>query len=186
MSAYASIQEQIAAFSAAAEGLSGEISKEEMEKLGKNIAKNAGLLWDYHEMILADSERLKAIADKYSKAAKVQANKAERTKDFLKIALKSNGFTRLTFGDTEINLGEANKIVAARPATDADFLTMPELLRPSFSWKGEPTIDQYFELPALVDVAYEWDMPALKAAKKPELLGTETTYKLRVKISKKD
>jgi len=186
MDKYYSIQEQIAAFSAAAEGLSGEISKEELDKLGKNIGKNAGLLWDYHEMILADAARLKVTADKYSKAAKVQANKAERTKDFLKHALKSNGFTRLTFGDTEINLGEANKPVPARPATDADFAATPELLIPSFSWKGEPTIDQYFEMPALVDVAYEWDMPALKKSGKKELLATETTYKLRVKISKKD
>lgn len=177
-----SLQQQIQLWSSAAEGLRDDVSTAELEALGKDIGSHAEAIWDYHLLITADAERLSAKAKEYAEAAKLQKNKAERTKDFLKYCLKSNGFTKLKAGAVSISLSEAKKAVAKRPATPEDFFTRPDLVKPKFTWSIEPTAMLWSDHPEWVSPHFEFDVAALKAAGRDELIEYEVTTRMSVKI----
>ncbi len=178
------IQEQIRNFAEAAEGLRGEISQEEMAAMSTDIAKTGGKLWEYHNMIEEDALRLKVKADGYYRAADLQKKKAHAVKDYLKFALKSNGFTKLKVDDFQITLSEIRKAVPKRVATETDFYAMPDLVGVKFGWTKPPSIQLWEELPDFVAPEFAWDVAKLKAEGKEELLEYEVSTRLTVKIAK--
>jgi hypothetical protein len=181
-----SLQEQISKFAEAADGLRDDVSNAELEELAKDIGNHAESIWQYHLLIAADAERLYAKAKEYSEAARLQKNKSDRCKEFLKYALKSNGFTKAKFGDIAISISEAKKAVAKRPATETDFYAYPELVKPSFSWKKPPSWQLWEELPDFVEPEFTWDVAQLKSEGKDELLDYEVTTRMTVKINRED
>lgn len=178
------IHEQIKLFSEASDGLRTDVSNAELEQLGKDIAANAEELWTYHKLIEADAARLSEKAKEYAEAARLQKNKAERVKEYIKYALKTNGFTKFKAGALQFSLSEARKAVAKRPATETDFYTNPELLNVKFSWKQNPNYQMWEELPDFVAPEFTWDVAKLKAEGKEELIDYEITTRLTVKISR--
>lgn len=179
-----SIQQQIANWTAAAEGLHGDVSNAELESLGKEIAANAESLWEYHKLIEVDAARLLEKSREYAEASKLQKNKSERVKEYLKYALKSNGFTKFKAGALQFSISEARKAVAARPATEADFYAHPSWVKPSLSWAGSPTMEIWNDHPDFVRPEFAWDVAKLKAEGKDELLEYETSTRLTVKIAR--
>lgn len=179
-----SLQEQLKLFSEAADGIRDDVSEAELQELAKNIETNAADLWRYHEIVDEDSKRLYAKAAEYSKAALQQKNKAARIKDFLKFALKQGGFTKAKFGDVKMTLSESRKAVAKRPATDADFYTMPDLCTVEFGWSAKPTLQEWTQYPHLVEPQFDFDVAALKAAGRDDLIDYQVTERLTVSIAK--
>ncbi len=179
-----SIHEQIQKWSEAADGLQGEIPQAELDAMTKDIGSHAEELWTYHELIAADAERLSEKAKEYSEAARMQKKKSERVKDYLKFALKSNGFTKAKFGAVRMALSITPKNVEKRPATETDFYAMPEFTTVKFSWTKPPSIQLWEEWPDFVAPEFAWDIAKLEAAGKNELLEPKDIVKLRVTIAK--
>jgi hypothetical protein len=180
------IHEQIKNFADAAEGLRGEISQEEMAAMATDIANTGGKLWEYHNMIEEDALRLKVKADGYYRAADLQKKKAHAVKNYLKFALKSNGFTKLKVDDFQITLSEIRKAVPKRVATEQDFYAHPTWVKPSLSWASTPTMEQWNDHPDLVKPEFAWDVAKLKSEGKEELLEYEVSTRLTVKIAREN
>lgn len=179
-----SLQEQLRIFSEASDGLREDVTDEELQELAKDIETKAADIWRYHELVVADSERLYAKAAELSAAARQQKNKAERIKSFLKFALRQGGFTKARFGDIRMALSTSKKAVAKRPATDADFFTNPDICTVKFRWHADPVMDDWSNYPHLVDPEFSFDVAALKKAGREDLLDYETTERLTVSVAK--
>ena len=181
-----SIAEKIKLFVDAAESLQDDIDPDELANLAKDIKESAGKIWDYMKLIEDDAARLKTIALKHADLAAQQTKKAKRLKDYLKYALKSNGFTKLTVDGMKITMSETKKYFAKRPATMEDILLHEGFVTTAARFSGEykPTISDAIDHPYFFDITYDWDVDALKTAEKTELLEVKTIDTIRVTIEK--
>lgn len=180
------IHEKIKKFAEAAENLLDEISPEELTELSKDIESSAENIWQYVQLLEADATRLSNIAMLHAETAAKQKKKAARLKDYLKFALKSNGFSKLKAGAIQMSLVERRKAFAKRPALDTDFFASPDFMSVKFAWKSEPTMLTWQDLPEFVIPEFTWDVKKLKAAGKEGMLDYEITDALTVGISKED
>ena len=181
-----SIAEKIKAFADAAENLLDEISPEEMAELSKDIKESAGKIWEFVKLLEDDAQRLSKIAMAHSEIAAKQKKKAARLKDYLKFALKSNGFTKLAVDGMKISLSETKKLSPKRPATQEDMLNFEGLVTTfaSFNAEYKPTVLDAIDSPERFSINYDWDLAALKASGKDELLEIKTIDTIRVTIEK--
>lgn len=179
-----SLIQKIKIWSDAAEGIREPIDDADLDSMARDLEAHIGEIYEYAEAVAEDAERLKAKANAFYDAAKLQEKKHERIKGFLKYAMQLNGFTKLKFGDLQMSLTEAKKAGPARPATELDFNNYPELVKPKLAWKSAPTGMQWMTYPDLVEAEFAWDLAKLKT-EKPELIEYETQLRLAVKVNKK-
>jgi len=179
-----SLIEQLRNFSDASDGLLGDISNEELTVLTDDLNANLSRIWEYIETIDADAERLGAKAKAYADSARVQKNKSARLRDFIKYALRSNGFTKFKSGDLRFSIAAIKKQVPKRPATADDWWSLGEAVDVGYSWKRLPVVDDFIDDPESVHVDYSFNVEKLKELKRDDLLETQVSERLTVKLEK--
>jgi len=179
------LHEQLKLFSDAADGIRSDVSNGELKSLTENIKEHIDDIIAYLDIIEDDALALRAKAKAYSTAAKQQENKHERIKDYVKFALKSQGFTKFATELHKISLSTSQKAFAKRPPTKDDAWQMPELVKTDLEWKTPPTYEFAEDFPDMIEMIFSWDLDKLKTSGKIDLLDYETTDRLTIGVPKK-
>jgi len=177
--------EQLKQFADACENIREDIPPEELAAITKDVAKNIDEILEYIDIVERDAEYLRERARKYADAAKQQENKAKRIHDYVKFALKSQGFKRFKTERNQITLSESTKIIPNRLPTFDDYWNNPDLIKVDLEWARKPNYEEWVERPADITPIYEWKMDEVEKAGRDDLMDYKITDRLLVKVAKK-